>query len=165
MRWSEGCRHVVWPPRRTTSPAQLSRTNHHLTVTSILVLFLVDTPSGPTQSGNLSFPALRPIYDHLFVSGIPPGSPQSISNILSPGIISLFVQGLETGLVLSQFAQWLSLERKEGTTTTVLVLFVTNVGLSVLSFLPNLISRVTGPLVVLRPQYVSSLRGEFTFVI
>ena len=42
-----------------------------------------------------------------------------------------------------QFAKWLSLEWKEGTTITVLVLFVTTLGLSVLSFLPNLISHVT----------------------
>jgi hypothetical protein len=60
-----------------------------------------------------------------------------MSNVLGPGIVSLFVQGLETGLVLSQFSQWLSLERKEGITITVLVLFVTTVGLSAhsLSFL------------------------------
>ncbi len=62
-------------------------------------------------------------------AGIPP---QSINNVLSPGIVSLFIQGLETGLVLSQFAQWLSLDRKEGITITVLVLFVTTVGLSAL---------------------------------
>ncbi|KAN0120461.1 hypothetical protein V8E52_004288 [Russula decolorans] len=64
-------------------------------------------------------------YDRLFAPGIPH---QSISNVLGPGIISLFVQGLETGLVLSQFFQWISLERKEGITITVLVLFVTTIG-------------------------------------
>jgi hypothetical protein len=75
-------------------------------------------------------------YDQLLsAAGIPPPSippipPQSISNVLSPGIISLFIQGLETGLVFSQFSQWVSLERKEGITITVLVLFVTTVGLS-----------------------------------
>ncbi|KAF8494842.1 hypothetical protein F5888DRAFT_605805 [Russula emetica] len=69
-------------------------------------------------------------YDQLLsAAGIPPPiPPQSISNVLSPGIISLFIQGLETGLVFSQFSQWLSLERKEGITITVLVLFVTTVG-------------------------------------
>jgi hypothetical protein len=66
-------------------------------------------------------------YDRLSAPGIPH---QSISNVLGPGIISLFVQGLETGLVLSQFFQWISLERKEGITITVLVLFVTTIGLS-----------------------------------
>jgi hypothetical protein len=72
------------------------------------------------------------VYDQLSAAGIPPPAPpQSISNVLSPGIVSLFIQGLETGLVFSQFAQWLSLERKEGITITVLVLFVTTVGLSV----------------------------------
>jgi hypothetical protein len=71
------------------------------------------------------------VYDQLSAAGIPPAPPQSTSNVLSPGIVSLFVQGLETGLVFSQFAQWLSLERKEGMAITVLVLFVTTVGLSV----------------------------------
>jgi hypothetical protein len=67
-------------------------------------------------------------YDQLSAApGIPP---QSISNVLGPGIVSLFIQGLETGLVLSQFSQWLSLERKERIIITVLVLFVTTVGLS-----------------------------------
>jgi uncharacterized transporter YbjL len=68
-------------------------------------------------------------YDQLSAPGIPPQS-TSIINVLGPGIVSLFIQGLETGLVLSQFAQWLSLERKEGIAITVLVLFVTTVGLS-----------------------------------
>jgi hypothetical protein len=58
---------------------------------------------------------------------------QSISNVLSPGIVSLFVQGLETGLVFSQLSQWLSLNRREGTVITVLVIFVTTIGLSVSS--------------------------------
>ncbi len=69
-------------------------------------------------------------YVQLSATVVPPEPPQSISNVLSPGIVSLFIQGLETGLVLSQFSQWLSLERKEGITITVLVLFVTTVGLS-----------------------------------
>ena len=78
-------------------------------------------------------------YDQLSAAGIPPQTPpQSISNALGPGIVSLFIQGLETGLVFSQFSQWLFLERKEGIPITVLVLFVTTVGLSAhppLSFL------------------------------
>jgi hypothetical protein len=93
-------------------------------------------PSGPPLLLLLLLPLLgfaMSGYDQL-----PPGAgipPQSITNVLSPGIISLSIQGLETGLVLSQFAQWLSLERKEGITITVLVLFVTTVGLSA-HFLP-----------------------------
>jgi hypothetical protein len=55
---------------------------------------------------------------------------QSISEVLGPGIIGLFVQGLETGLVLSQFSQWLCLGRRDGIAITLLVLFVTTVGLS-----------------------------------
>ena len=71
------------------------------------------------------------VYDQLSATAIPPAPSQSISNVLSPGIVSLFIQGLETGIVLSQFSQWLCLDRREGTTITLLVLFVTTVGLSV----------------------------------
>jgi len=55
---------------------------------------------------------------------------QSISEVLGPGIVGLFVQGLEIGLILSQFSQWLYLGRREGVAITLLVLFVTTVGLS-----------------------------------
>ena len=55
---------------------------------------------------------------------------QSVSEELSPGIVSLFIQGLETGLVISQFSQWLYLGHAEGSAITLLVLFVTTVGLS-----------------------------------
>ena len=55
---------------------------------------------------------------------------QSISEVLSPGIVSIFVQGLETGIILSQFFQWLYHQRTEGIAITVLVVFVTTVGLS-----------------------------------
>jgi hypothetical protein len=57
-------------------------------------------------------------------------TPPSISEVLAPGIVGLFVQGLETGLVISQLSQWLYLERKEGIGITLLVVFVTTVGLS-----------------------------------
>jgi len=56
---------------------------------------------------------------------------QSISEVLGPGIIGLFVQGLETGLVLSQSSQWLCNGRRDGIAIILLVLFVTTVGLSV----------------------------------
>jgi len=61
--------------------------------------------------------------------------PPSMSDLLTPGIVSIFVQGLETGLVLSQISQWLYLERKDGPAITMLVLFVTTVGLSGFAFL------------------------------
>jgi hypothetical protein len=88
------------------------------------------------------------VYDQLSAAAIPPQPFQSISNVLSPGIVSLFIQGIETGIVFSQFAQWLSLERKEGITITVLVLFVTTVGLSVhpLLFSASDVSRDCPPL-------------------
>jgi uncharacterized membrane protein len=89
--------------------------------------------------GHLAFTSAQPFLPPLGVAimsdyvelssgaGIPV---QSISNVLSPGIVSLFVQGLETGLVISQLSQWLSLEQRDGTAITVLVIFVTTVGLS-----------------------------------
>jgi hypothetical protein len=83
-------------------------------------------------------------YVQLSSSGAAAGIPaQSISNVLSPGIVSLFVQGIETGLVISQLSQWLSLEQGDGTAITVLVIFVTTVGLSALS--PHYLSHVTDP--------------------
>jgi len=78
--------------------------------------------------------------DQASAAGFPPQSTpqsQSISNVLGPGIVSLFIQGLETGLVFSQFSQWLSLERKEGIAISVLVIFVTTVGLSAHSLSPR----------------------------
>lgn len=69
-------------------------------------------------------------YVQLSSTGIPT---QSIGDVLSPGIVSLFIQGLETGLVISQLSQWLSLERREGFAITALVIFVTTVGLSALT--------------------------------
>lgn len=103
-------------------------------------------------------------YVELSAAGIPH---QSIVNVLSPGIISLFIQGLETGLVFSQFAQWLALERRDGLIITLLVLFVTTVGLLVNlppSFLKYVFSRDL-PLTAWRLQYVLRLHGEFTFII
>jgi hypothetical protein len=82
------------------------------------------------------------------------GTPaQSISEVLSPGIVGLFVQGLETGLVISQLSQWLYLDRREGLAITLLVVFVTTVGLSafvhLFSHKTNFLfhrSPVTGPI-------------------
>lgn len=83
-------------------------------------------------------------YVQLLSTGIPT---QSISNVLSPGIVSLFIQGLETGLVFSQLSQWLSLERRDGFAITALVIFVTTVGLSAFTpFLRDSLSQVYHPL-------------------
>ena len=51
-------------------------------------------------------------------------------DILGPGIISLLIQGIQTGMVFSQFATWLSLPgRTEYRFITVLTVFITIVGL------------------------------------
>jgi hypothetical protein len=54
---------------------------------------------------------------------------QSVSEVTAPGIVGLFVQGFQTGLVVSQLAQWLNLKRKESALMIALVTFVTVVGL------------------------------------
>ncbi|KAI0255438.1 hypothetical protein BJV78DRAFT_672325 [Lactifluus subvellereus] len=54
--------------------------------------------------------------------------PQSISEVLAPGIVGLFVQGLETGLVITQLSHWLCLERTESAVVNILVTFVTIIG-------------------------------------
>ena len=61
---------------------------------------------------------------------VPPPQ-QSISDVRAPGIVGLFVQGFQTGLVVSQLAQWLSLKRTESASMMALVAFVTVIGLSV----------------------------------
>ncbi|KAH9976619.1 hypothetical protein BGW80DRAFT_871766 [Lactifluus volemus] len=58
---------------------------------------------------------------------LPP--PQSISENIAPGIIGLFVQGLESGIVLMQLSRWFYLGRTESIGVKALVLFVTTVGL------------------------------------
>lgn len=104
-------------------------------------------------------------YVQLSSSGAAAGIPvQSISNVLSPGIVSLFVQGIETGLVISQLSQWLSLEQRDGTAITLLVIFVTTVGLSAP---PHWLSHVTDPVlsVAWRLLFVLPPHGESMFII
>ena len=72
--------------------------------------------------------SLQAMSDIVNLSAVAPAP--SISEILAPGIVGLFVQGLETGLVISQLSQWLYLGRREGIRITLLVVFVTTVGLS-----------------------------------
>ncbi|KAI0297022.1 hypothetical protein B0F90DRAFT_987679 [Multifurca ochricompacta] len=52
----------------------------------------------------------------------------SISNVLSPGIVGLFVQGVQTGLVITQLSQWLCLEQTERFVINALVTFVCAIG-------------------------------------
>ncbi len=55
---------------------------------------------------------------------------QSRANVLSPGIVGLFIQGIETGMVFSQLVIWLSLPgRTEHRFITILTVFITTVGL------------------------------------
>jgi hypothetical protein len=68
----------------------------------------------------------------------PHHSLQSQVCVLGPGITGLFLQGLETGLVVAQFCRWFSsTERNDGAAFSALVVFVTVVGLWVF-FLPIL---------------------------
>lgn len=60
----------------------------------------------------------------------PPGPMQSKVDVISPGIVGLFVQGLETGLVIAQFSRWFSSPvRNDSMAFSTLVVFVTVVGL------------------------------------
>ena len=60
----------------------------------------------------------------------PPDYLQSEVDVLGPGIAGLFVQGLETGLVIAQFCRWFSSPvRNDSTAFSTLVVFVTVAGL------------------------------------
>jgi hypothetical protein len=64
--------------------------------------------------------------------GPPPGSPQSQASVLGPGLVGLFVQGIETGLIFAQFSRWFyTRDRKESSIVTTIVIFTTGVGLYV----------------------------------
>jgi hypothetical protein len=55
---------------------------------------------------------------------------QSKVDVISPGIVGLFVQGLETGLVIAQFSRWFSSPvRNDSMAFSTLVVFVTVVEL------------------------------------
>ena len=59
---------------------------------------------------------------------------QSEGSVLGPGIAGLFIQGIETGLVFAQFSQWLvSHGRSESSVSMAIIIFVTIVGLYVLT--------------------------------
>jgi hypothetical protein len=64
----------------------------------------------------------------------PPPGTQSQASVLGPGIVGLFVQGIETGLVFAQFSQWYyGPERSESSIVSTVIVFVTVVGLYVSS--------------------------------
>jgi hypothetical protein len=56
---------------------------------------------------------------------------QAVS-LLGPGIVGLFVQGIESGLVLAEFCWWFSSDRRERHLVSTIVVFVTVVGLYVI---------------------------------
>lgn len=69
-----------------------------------------------------------------------PASGGSLANFLGPGIVGLFIQGIETGMVFSQLATWLVLPgHTEHRFVTVLTVFITTIGLlqTVLCFLSS----------------------------
>jgi hypothetical protein len=56
--------------------------------------------------------------------------PQSETSVLDPGVAGLFIQGIETGLVFSEFSQWcFKTERTESSALSAVIIFVTIVGL------------------------------------
>ncbi|KAH8988378.1 hypothetical protein EDB92DRAFT_2011670 [Lactarius akahatsu] len=58
----------------------------------------------------------------------PPGFAQSQASVLGPGIVGLFIQGIESGLVIAQFSQWF--DRSESSVLSTVIIFVTVVGLA-----------------------------------
>jgi hypothetical protein len=63
----------------------------------------------------------------------PPTQPtkSQAASLLGPGITGLFIQGIESGLVLAEFCWWFSNARRERHLVSVIVVFVTVVGLYV----------------------------------
>ncbi|KAI9448972.1 hypothetical protein BJY52DRAFT_1192966 [Lactarius psammicola] len=60
-----------------------------------------------------------------------PQFPQSQASVLGPGIAGLFIQGIESGLVIAQFSQWFYVsDRSESSLLSAVVVFVTAVGLA-----------------------------------
>jgi len=54
----------------------------------------------------------------------------SIKSTLAAGIVGLFVQGIETGLIFSQLAMWVSIpERTDSLLVIVVTMFSTVIGL------------------------------------
>jgi hypothetical protein len=61
-------------------------------------------------------------------------NPASPGNVLAPGVIGLFVQGIETGLVFCKLSMWCSLpEHTESVYVSTMTGFVTILGLWALS--------------------------------
>jgi hypothetical protein len=75
----------------------------------------------------LRTPSRNTMSDFVHISARSP--PQSISEVLAPGIVGLFVQGLETGLVITQLSRWLYVGRLDSMPVNILVIFVTTIGL------------------------------------
>ncbi|KAI9457767.1 hypothetical protein BJY52DRAFT_453540 [Lactarius psammicola] len=59
------------------------------------------------------------------------GLTQSQASLLGPGIVGLFIQGIETGLVFAQFSRWFFRPDRSGSSIlSAVVIFVTVVGLA-----------------------------------
>jgi hypothetical protein len=70
------------------------------------------------------------MYDSSALDSLGTNSAPSLHAALHPGIVGLFVQGLEIGLVLAQLSSWLSFpECTESRLVVTLTVFVTAVGL------------------------------------
>ncbi|KAH8988362.1 hypothetical protein EDB92DRAFT_1948038 [Lactarius akahatsu] len=61
----------------------------------------------------------------------PPGFTHIRASVLGPGIAGLFIQGIESGLIFTQFSRWLDArDRSESSLLSTIVIFVTVVGLA-----------------------------------
>ena len=93
----------------------------------------------------------------------PPGS-QNQASVLAPGIVGLFIQGIESGLVFAQFSQWFAaLDRSESSVLTTIVIFVTVVGLYASSRLCQMTSFLIAVREVRSLGYALQLLGVTTY--
>ncbi|KAI9435745.1 hypothetical protein H4582DRAFT_2079345 [Lactarius indigo] len=101
-------------------------------------------------------------------SDLPTQFLQSQTSALGAGIVGLFIQGIEAGLVFAQFSQWFyGSDRSEGSLSSAVIVFVTVVGLvqSGLSFASAWSQYVQNSGVLLFPKWPDYLQSIPTLVI
>ncbi|KAH9039986.1 hypothetical protein EDB84DRAFT_1476741 [Lactarius hengduanensis] len=103
---------------RTSTPGPRFRS---LPASLLLSLRQPDSPVRGYSTMSISVPQL-----------LPPDVTQSQASIPGPGIASLFIQGIESGLVLAYFSQWFCARdlSESPVVDTTIVIFVTVVGLA-----------------------------------
>jgi hypothetical protein len=91
------------------------------------------TPSPHIRTLPFTLRPIRQFGDIIMSDSDPPTqlTKDQAASLLGPGITGLFIQGIETGLVLAELSWWFSSSRRERHIVSVIVIFVTVVGLYV----------------------------------